>query len=171
MTATLSTARLRLQPLRPSHAAGLHAAFGDPLAMAWWDSVAMPDLAATKAMIARQCAEASRGTHHYWTALWHSDASVVGAFDLSDIAPPTAEIGFIVAPYWWRRGLAREALTAVLAYGADVLGLTRFTARFHAGNGVSAALLAALGFGAPVPAGPILRAGEVRQCLVCERRA
>ena len=139
--------------------------------MAWWDMPALATVAATADMIDRQIAAVRQGSHAYWTARWRQDATIVGAFDLSEIAPPQAEVGFIVAPPFWQQGVAREAMAAVIAYGKAKLGLTQFTARYHAGNAASAALLKSLGFGAPtlLPAA-VVRAGETRDCLVCDRR-
>jgi len=171
LTPVLTTARLELRPLAPDDAGSLHAIYGDPRAMAWWDTPALPEFAATAAMIGRQMAAVAEGTHAYWTARWRQDAAVVGGFDLSEIAPPQAEVGSIVAPAFWRQGLAREAMMAVLDYGRVKLGLTQFSARYHAGNAASAALLTSLGFGAPrlLPAA-VVRDGEARDCLVCDRR-
>lgn len=171
MTALLTTPRLQLHPLARDDAGPLHAIYGDPQAMAWWDTPPLPDRSATADMVDRQVQAMALGSHVYWTARWRHDAAVVGAFDLSDIAPPHAEIGFIVAPDVWRRGVAREATTAMMRHGSAELGLTRFTARYHAGNAASAALLQALGFGDPIllPAA-VVRAGETRDCLVCDRR-
>ena len=171
MTAAIFTAQLQLRPLMASDAGALHGIFGDPQAMAFWDTPALSDAGYTASMIARQCAEQEAGSHCYWTARHRDAADVVGAFDLSDIAVPAAEVGFIVAPRYWHRGLAREAVAAVMAWGTASLRLARFTARIHVGNQASAALLMALGFRQTARlAAAVVRDGRPRDCLIFERR-
>jgi RimJ/RimL family protein N-acetyltransferase len=56
------------------------------------------------------------------------------------------EIGFLLAPDVWGRGLGREAATAVLARGFAVHRLDRAVADVDPRNAASLALLARLGF-------------------------
>lgn len=57
-----------------------------------------------------------------------------------------AEIGYKLAPAYWRRGLMTEALTAVLDYGFASMGLNRVEALVDPRNAASAGLLRKLGF-------------------------
>lgn len=56
------------------------------------------------------------------------------------------EIGFILHPDLWGRGLAREALTAVIAHLFAGHPVGRLTAETDPRNGASLGLLASLGF-------------------------
>jgi [ribosomal protein S5]-alanine N-acetyltransferase len=57
-----------------------------------------------------------------------------------------AEIGYLLAPAYWKKGFMREALNKVMEYGFRVMGLHSVEARLSPGNRASAALLEASGF-------------------------
>ncbi|MFB9237211.1 GNAT family N-acetyltransferase [Plantactinospora siamensis] len=56
-----------------------------------------------------------------------------------------AEIGFVFNPEFAGRGLATEAVTALLRWGFEEFGLHRVHGRCHAGNEASARLMARVG--------------------------
>ena len=56
------------------------------------------------------------------------------------------DLGFAFLPRFWGKGYALEAATAVLAYGASVLGLSRVVAILSQDNTRSCKLLKRLGF-------------------------
>lgn len=55
-------------------------------------------------------------------------------------------VGYWLAPPYWRQGIMKEALAAVLNYGFEGLGIVKFEADVFVGNVASAALLESLGF-------------------------
>lgn len=57
-----------------------------------------------------------------------------------------AEIGYEIHPEQWRKGFASEALTKVIQYGFDELGLTRIGAVVFIENEASNHLLTKMGF-------------------------
>lgn len=57
-----------------------------------------------------------------------------------------AEMGYELRRAFWRQGIMREALTAILDYGFQTMGLRRVEAVVMEGNEPSAALLRSLGF-------------------------
>lgn len=57
-----------------------------------------------------------------------------------------AEIGYVLHPGYWRKGIMKEALIAVLQYGFAELKLHSVEARLLAANTPSARLLEAVGF-------------------------
>jgi aminoglycoside 6'-N-acetyltransferase len=59
---------------------------------------------------------------------------------------PTAEIGYTLEPAWWGRGLATEAVGAVIGWLFDTQGLRRIEAQTHPDNAGSIAVLCKLGF-------------------------
>ncbi|HEX6982673.1 MAG TPA: GNAT family N-acetyltransferase [Balneolaceae bacterium] len=59
---------------------------------------------------------------------------------------PDVDLGFALAPEHRSKGYAREAATATIAYGKDVIGLDRITAIVSPGNSASIRLLKELDF-------------------------
>lgn len=57
-----------------------------------------------------------------------------------------AEIGYVLNPEYWRRGIMSEAMEAILKYGFDELKLHSVEARLLAANKQSARLLESAGF-------------------------
>ena len=57
-----------------------------------------------------------------------------------------AEIGYLLHPDHWRKGLMKEAIFKVLDYGFSNMKLHSVEARIKAGNSPSAAVLEATGF-------------------------
>lgn len=57
-----------------------------------------------------------------------------------------AELGYMLSPSHWGKGLAREAVRAVLAFGFPEMDLHRVEAELDPRNVASARLLEALGF-------------------------
>lgn len=55
------------------------------------------------------------------------------------------DVGFAFLPVFWSKGYAYEAAAAVIAYGRDVVGLTRIVAIVSPDNDRSRALLGRLG--------------------------
>ncbi|MEV5691665.1 GNAT family N-acetyltransferase [Micromonospora globbae] len=60
-------------------------------------------------------------------------------------ADRTAEIGYVFNPEFSGRGLATEAVAALLGWGFEEFGLHRVYGRCHAGNEASARLMTRLG--------------------------
>jgi ribosomal-protein-alanine N-acetyltransferase len=58
-------------------------------------------------------------------------------FTRFDCAQDSAEVGYVINPAFRGRGLAPEALQAVLAYGFRTLRLHRIEARYMEGNDAS----------------------------------
>ncbi|MBR4961845.1 MAG: GNAT family N-acetyltransferase [Clostridia bacterium] len=56
-----------------------------------------------------------------------------------------AEIGYVLSPAWWGKGIAPEAVSAVLRFGFTELGLHRIEARYMAGNSASRRVMEKVG--------------------------
>jgi RimJ/RimL family protein N-acetyltransferase len=69
------------------------------------------------------------------------------------------EVGFILAPEFWGRGLAREALEAVIVR-ARARGLARITADADPRNAASIGLLTRLGFARTGEARATIKVGD-----------
>jgi ribosomal-protein-alanine N-acetyltransferase len=73
---------------------------------------------------------------------------VIGTICFWQIQPENyrAEIGYVLHPDFWRRGIMKETIQKVLEYGFKSMKLHRVEARISAGNIASAATLEATGF-------------------------
>lgn len=142
-----ATARLRLEPLEPRHAEGLHAALGDAEAMRHWDRPPNPDLDATRREVAASAA-ADPSHHGAWAVVREADGAVLGAVNYHDRWDwqRRASVGFILARAHHGRGYAREAVGALLGHLFGALALHRAEALVDPDNAASLALLARLGF-------------------------
>lgn len=60
---------------------------------------------------------------------------MIGSCGFVSIKPTgEAEVGYVLSPDYWHRGIAPEALAAVIAFGFERLGLSSIEARFMSGN-------------------------------------
>ena len=137
--AELVTTRLRLRPAVPSDLAPLHAVFAAPEAMRFWSTGPHASLDETRdwleAMIAIRPGQGEDFVVEH-------DGRVIGKAGLWRFP----EIGFILHPDYWGRGLARDALAAVIARAFAVHRLARIVADVDPRNLASLGLLARLGF-------------------------
>ena len=150
----LATPRLALRPQQAADAGALFEIFSDPRAMRYWstppwttpqqaverieqDNAWLEEGAALRlALVPRGAAEQDLGR------------GVIGTVSLFafDAASQRAEIGYILAPRAWGRGLMHEALCALVAYAFGPLGLRRLEADIDPRNERSGKALERLGF-------------------------
>lgn len=57
-----------------------------------------------------------------------------------------AEVGYMLAPAYWGKGITKEALLAVIDHGFNTMQLHSIEAHINPGNAASAALLESTGF-------------------------
>ncbi len=138
-----TTERLKLRPLAPSDAKGLHTAYGDPDAMRFWDCAPSRDLAETKARI-------PRNTPHFamWAVLSRDTRRFLGMVNYHHrhAGHRRLAIGYILAREHWRKGLMSEALVPFLDHCFGALASHRVEALIEPGNVASRALAEKLGF-------------------------
>ncbi|KIN76458.1 RimJ/RimL family protein N-acetyltransferase [Sulfitobacter mediterraneus] len=135
----LTTPRLVLRPFDPADAEDLFAVFGNPAAMRYWSTLPHASVAVTARMIEQSLA--ADPSQHAEFAIEH-DGKVIGKVGLWQMP----EIGYVLHPDYWRRGIATEAVQAVIAHGFETLGLARITADVDPENLASLAMLKKLGF-------------------------
>jgi RimJ/RimL family protein N-acetyltransferase len=144
----LHTPRLRLRELRTDDAEALYAVHSDPRVMRYWSFPAWTRLEQAHARVADVIAQRARGDVFAWAIADRDSDRLIGtvaAFSL-DRAQLRAEIGYSLAADWHGRGLAQEAVRAVLAFLLDGLGLERIEADVDPRNAPSCRLLERLGF-------------------------
>lgn len=89
------------------------------------------------------------GTGIWWgIALRSQPEQLIGATGLNDlvIEHRRAEMGYWLLPEWWRQGLAREGVSAMLSFAFTTLQLYRIGAEADFDNEPSIQLLKKLGF-------------------------
>jgi len=72
------------------------------------------------------------GMFYDWAVVYEPDCKMVGTcgFTSFDCAADSAEVGYVLNPEYWGKGIATEALTRVLRFGFEELGLHRIEGRF-----------------------------------------
>jgi [ribosomal protein S5]-alanine N-acetyltransferase len=139
----LKTPRLVLRQLRMADASSLHVAMADKSNMRWWSSAHHKSVGETETYI-RWNASVDEG-HLCW-AITERDDLALGWVILMPRRDGVQEIGYILRPDFGGRGLAREAVWAVVGHGFSTLGLRRIMADIDPENTASIQLVEALGF-------------------------
>ena len=134
----LHSARLLLRPLAWGDVADMHAVMRRPEAMRYWSTLPHADLAATESWMARKLAREDR-TSEFAMVL---DGRVVGTVG-GDQLP---EIGFILHPDHWGKGLVSEAMAVVVAHIFASQPIAALTADVDPRNAASLRVLERLGF-------------------------
>lgn len=136
---TLDTPRLRLRRARATDLEALHVVFSDARAMQYWSTPPHVTLDETRTWLESMIAASPEVSDDF---VIEHEGAVVGKAGFYRLP----EVGYILRSDLWRRGLAREALTAVIAH----VWATRDVMALHADvdprNDASLALLARLGF-------------------------
>jgi ribosomal-protein-alanine N-acetyltransferase len=156
----LRTARLLLRPMARADAPALFAILGDAEAMRFWDRPPLPRLATVEAQMEDELAAMAAGRFFAWMAVLDGDA--VGSLDLKPAGAGEAWTGFAFRRDVWGRGLAREAMEAVIGHALGTMNLGRLMARVQSGNGRAVHLLEALGYGRDGALADVVREGETR---------
>ena len=75
------------------------------------------------------------GMFYDWAVIYEPDCKMVGTcgFTAFHCTSDCAEVGYVLNPEYWGKGLAPEALRTVLEFGFETLGLNRIEAKFMEG--------------------------------------
>lgn len=144
----LDTKRLSLRALGSDDIPFLFAIFGDPEAMRYWSSPPMRELAEAEELLSKITGHAKAGTLFQWGIARREDDQVIGTATLFRIDPEhrRGEIGYVLRRDQWGRGLAHEALTALLGHAFDGRNLHRLEADIDPRNARSIRSVERLGF-------------------------
>ncbi|MDP2259568.1 MAG: GNAT family N-acetyltransferase [Caulobacter sp.] len=134
------TERLRLRHARLSDAPAMHAVPSSSSAMAYWSSLPHQTPEQTRKWVAAMVEAAASGPGLDFVIEFEGRAIGKAGF----WRPP--EIGYILNPDYWGRGLAREALEAVIRVGFEIGGIEEIVADVDPRNAASLGLLERLGF-------------------------
>ena len=146
---TLTTARLRLEPLDARHAAPLFDGLRDPAIYEWISLQPPVDLAHQQARWARVAQRPLVGVDVLdfgWAVQRLADGAWIGKMDAEVTALGVAtNVGYLFIPAYWRRGYATEAVAAL----GDHLrrhGVVEQRATVTVGNDASCRVLERAGF-------------------------
>jgi len=135
----LLTHRLILRPMRMSDCDDLFAVFGDARVMQYWSTPPHSSPDQTAALIHETVNADPAHTAEY--AIEY-EGRVIGKAGFWRMP----EVGYLLHPDYWRRGLGQEALQALIQYGFEQRGLDKITADVDPNNAASLAMLKKLGF-------------------------
>lgn len=139
--------RLLLRWLAPEDADALTQFAGDPEIRRRTETIPHPyDFVAAQSWI-----EEGRGLRladaaYRFAIIERRRNEFIGVSALTRSSEGAAELGYWLGRPFWDRGYGREAVTATLAYGQDILGLTSVTAEVYSENTASVAVLRGHGF-------------------------
>jgi RimJ/RimL family protein N-acetyltransferase len=133
------TPRLILRRARSDDLAAMHAVLSHPVGMRYWSSLPHADLAATREWLANMMEADPAVSDDY---LIEHGGRVIGKAGCYRLP----EIGYILHPDWWGRGLAREAVGAVIARLFERGDVAALRADIDPRNTASIRLLERLGF-------------------------
>ena len=145
---TLKAPRVALRHLTPADADDIFAIFCDAEVMRYWSSVPMETMAEATAYIDHIHEGLRRRDLFQWGISDAASGRVIGTCTLLSVSMPNerGEIGFALARDQWGRGLAREAVTTLITFAFEQLGLHRLEADVDPRNDRSLRVLERLGF-------------------------
>ena len=158
----IGTPRLILRPQQQADAPALFAILSDERAMRFWNRAPLTQLTVVEELVREQQAAMAEGPCRYWTLI--RDGEAIGSVDLSLIQDGSAELGFLLRPDCWGKGLATEAVGAVIAHGFGALALTRLAATVQTENRAAARVLEKNGFRLTLSRPVLLAHGQSRDC-------
>jgi [ribosomal protein S5]-alanine N-acetyltransferase len=144
----LLTARLRLRMPVPGDVDVVWRIHQDPAAVAHNPSDALADRDAAEDLLRRWQARWQRDGVGYWMVAWRTDPAVLGFCGVKPMLladAPVLNLFYRLDPAAWGRGVATEALTAVVDWSTRVRPDQRLVARIRPGNTASARVAAKAG--------------------------
>lgn len=144
----LRTKRLLLRAIEPWDAQAMFALRSDPRVMEHIGRPLAQSLADAEKLMADMRSNFEARTGITWAITQHGDHELAGTigFWRSDAAHHYAELGYMLKPQLWGKGLMREAAAAVIWHGFHTLRFHRIEARLDPDNTASKRVLEAVGF-------------------------
>jgi RimJ/RimL family protein N-acetyltransferase len=143
----LNTARLRLEPLRQDHLAGLFKLNSDPEVMRY--ITGKPDtLEDTQQMIDCCMARWAELGYSWWAIFESTNGELIGAGAIQHLGRDPAnplEIGWRFRKDKWHQGFASEAARCMAAFAFDTLNAPQLLAVCHPDNSASSKVMLRLG--------------------------
>ena len=145
---TLTTPRLVLRQSLPGDAADLFSYLSDPEVQKYDSDPPLRELAEAVAAIEDSQKRFATKGGIMWSLALKDENRVIGGigFYFWDRSYYKADLGYTVARPYWRRGIASEALGAVLRFGFETMRLHRVNVDTRMDNLASVALMKKLAF-------------------------
>jgi [ribosomal protein S5]-alanine N-acetyltransferase len=145
---SIETPRLALRWLTPDDTDDLFAIFGDPDVCRYWSRPPLADRSRAEALRAEIVAYFEERSLFQWGVADRTTDRIVGTCTLASLSElhQRAEIGFALARSAWGRGFMTEAVSALLRFAFETLGLHRIEADVDPRNARSIKLLEQMGF-------------------------
>lgn len=145
---TLDGERIVLRHPRGADLDDLYALFASADVTRYWSHGPWQARHQAEAYLRDIHAGAASGQLLQWAITLRGEDRLIGTVTLYAFAREHArcEIGFALHPSHWGRGLAREAVSTVLAHAIHALGIQRIKADADPDNAASLRLLESLGF-------------------------
>ena len=139
----LETSRLLLRKLRRDDAADMYQYASDPSVTRYLTWETHETELYTERYLTYILGRYRAGDFYDWAMEYRETGQMIGTCGFTSFCTEanSAEIGFVVNPSFWGRGLATEAVGEVLNFGFRRLGLHRIEARFIEGNDRSKAVM------------------------------
>jgi [ribosomal protein S5]-alanine N-acetyltransferase len=143
----LSTHRLRLRQFRVEDTDAMHLCFADPDAMRFWNHPVHTKLIDTERAVKR-FVDCTPSYYRFWAVADTKTDRCLGMVNYHDghIRSRRVAIGYIINPAHHQKGIATEAVSAMLDFCFGELGLHRAQAFVHPDNTASRKLVEKLGF-------------------------
>src|SRR6266700_782307 len=144
----LTTNRLRLRQIQQEDAEAIYATFSDEETMQFTGHGPYRLVDETRRFLEQIQTRYARREAIRWGITLKGEDRVLGScgFHHFDAGFHRAETGYELNRAYWRQGMMTEAMSAILTYGFDFLGLHRVEAIIDMANEQSKGLLLKLGF-------------------------
>jgi RimJ/RimL family protein N-acetyltransferase len=132
---TLQTARLTLRQFTLADVDALHQILQTPDILRYFPTQATPSYERTARIVARQLEQWQSVGYGWWALATRGDERLIGWCGLQFL-PDTneTEVGYLLAPLFWGKGLATEAARAALTYGFDRFAFPELIGITHPDN-------------------------------------
>lgn len=144
----LQTNRLQLWQFRDNDAAALYFLRSDEQVMRYIDRPRAQSEEDIRLFIERAKTDIEQGTGLSWGICLQGEDALIGYIGYWRMQPSNfrSEVGYALHPDHQGKGLAREALEAVIDFGFNQMGLHSMEANINPGNDASRQLLLRCGF-------------------------
>lgn len=128
----LTTERLTLRKMLVADASDMYEYAARPEVTKYLTWQPHPDRDYTREYLQYLGNRYAAGMFYDWAIVYEPDCKMVGTcgFTAFNCTSDSAEVGYVLNPEYWGKGIAPEALIRVLEFGFDDLGLHRIEARF-----------------------------------------
>ncbi|CAN5243910.1 GNAT family N-acetyltransferase [soil metagenome] len=133
------TERLLLRRARSDDLAAIHAMLSHPTAMRYWSSLPHSDIEQSAEWLGRMLAQTDDVSDDFIIELEGRVVGKAGCYQVPNI-------GYMLHPDYWGRGIATEALTPIIAHVFGKFEIEAVIADVDPRNTASLALLGRLGF-------------------------